>query len=208
MADVRLDFYDLDAEALPDVCMKCGAPSNVRPVQTFSWTPLWARMLPPLIAVFFVKRRRVPVPLCERHKHYWAVRRLIGLGGLGLFVLLCAAGIALVAADHQGLVGTIGCLSMAAAGLVFLVLLVALIVLGTGQMGAFEITEDSIVLKNVSPEFTRAYREMTRDDFAPDVEDVARRQWDRRAEDYNELPRRRRSPELPDPPPDDKYRRG
>jgi hypothetical protein len=208
MADVRLDFYDLDAEALPDVCMKCGAPAVARPMKTFSWMPVWARMMPPIIAMFFVKRRRVPMPMCEQHKNYWTVRYLIGFGGLGLFLLLLIGGIFLLAVDEHGAGGVLGLLCLAASGLVFLALLVALIVLSVGQIGVFEITDDSIVLKNIHPDFKQAYREMTRGDFAPDVEDVARRRWGGREAEYDEPPRRRRAPELPDLPPDDKYRRG
>src|SRR5437763_9160897 len=88
MADVRLDFYDLDADALPDVCMKCGAPSTVRPVRTFSWMPYWARFMPWMIGMAFMKRRRVPVPLCEQHKGHWTIRYLIVFGGLALFLQL------------------------------------------------------------------------------------------------------------------------
>ncbi len=82
MADVRLDFYDLDADALPDVCMRCGAAAVARPVKQFSWMPYWARFVPPIIGVWFVKRRRVPVPLCERHKGHWTIRYLVGIGGI------------------------------------------------------------------------------------------------------------------------------
>ena len=196
MADVRLDFYDLDAEAVPDVCMRCGAPSSVRPMKTFSWMPYWARFMPYGAGLAFMKRRRVPVPLCDRHKNHWVMRYVVIFGGLAAFLLLFLLG------------GVLGLLCLAAAGLVFVALLVALIVFSIGQIGSFEITDDSIVLKNVSPEFTRAYREMTRGDFAPDVEDVARRRWGGREADYDEPPRRRRPPGARDLPPEDKFRRG
>ena len=207
MADVRLDFYDLDDDALPDVCMKCGAASVVRPTKTFSWMPFWARFMPPLIAVWFIKRRRVPIPLCEQHKGHWTIRYLIGFGGLGLLLLLVIGGVALLANDENGPGGAFGVACLIGAGLFFLAWLITIIVLGATAINVYEITEDTITLKNVSPDFTQAYRDMTRGGLAPEVEDVARRPWGRPggrgAPDYDEPPRRR--PELP---PDDKYRRG
>jgi hypothetical protein len=208
MADVRLDFYDLDDDALPDVCMKCGAPPTVRPIKTFTWVPYWARMIP--FGVAFMKRRRVPIPLCDRHKNHWTVRYVIAFGGLGLFGLVFIAGVAMLASDDGagGPVAVLGGLTMALAGFLFLAWIVAAIVLGATTISAFEITDDSIFLKNVSPEFKQAYREMTRGGFAPDVDDVFREQFGR--------PGGRRPPESDDPrrprpddyPPDDKYRRG
>ena len=85
MGDVRLDFYDLDADALPDVCMKCGAAAAARPVKQFAWIPYWARFTPWFIRIAFTKRRRVPIPLCEQHKNHWTIRYGDGLayeGGL------------------------------------------------------------------------------------------------------------------------------
>jgi hypothetical protein len=206
MADVRLDFYDLDAEAVPDVCMKCGAPSTVRPMKTFSWMPYWARFMPYWIGLAFMKRRRVPIPLCEQHKNHWTIRYLIGFGGLAVVLLLFIGGGVLAANDEGGPGGAFGVVCLIAGAVFGLAWLITLIVLSVTQINVFEITDDTITLRNVSPEFTRAYREMTRGGFDPDVEDVAREKWGkpsgRRAPDAGGS--RRRPPELP---PDDKYTR-
>src|SRR5260370_26994065 len=95
MAEVRLHFDDLDADAVPDVCMRCGGPAVVRPVKDFGWVPPSARFLPVLMRLAFLKRRRTPVPLCEKHKHYWMFRVIVALGGVGLLVpaLLCRGGL-------------------------------------------------------------------------------------------------------------------
>ncbi len=199
MADVRLDFYDLDDDVLPDVCMKCGAPAAARPMKTFSWVPYWARMIP--FGIAFMKRRRVPIPLCERHKNHWMIRYLIGFGGLALFLLLLGAAIALLISSDdrtnpaRDTLMALGFIVLTGAGIAFLTWLITLIVLLVTQINVFEITDDSIVLTNVSPDFTRAYREQTRGD--PDRDDLAGGQWVRPA------PGRR-----PDLPPDDQYRRG
>jgi len=201
MADVRLDFYDLDDEAVPDVCMKCGAPSTVRPMKTFSWMPYWARFMPYWIGLAFMKRRRVPVPLCDQHKNHWTIRYLIGFGGLALVVLMFIAGGVLLANDDGGPGGVFGGVVLAAAVVVFLAWLITLIVLAVTQINVFEITDETITLRNVNPEFVRAYRDMVRNDVDPDVEQAARQQWAKPAGGA-----RRQQP--PDLPPDDKYRRG
>ena len=213
MADVRLDFYDLDAEELPDVCMRCGAPATVRPLKTFSWMPYWARFMPWMIGMAFMKRRRVPIPLCEQHKNHWTIRYLVGFGGLALCVLpLILGGILFgsnVDDDPHGPLTMLGGVMMACGGLLFLPWLITLIVLAVMQINVVEITDDAIVLKNISPEFVQAYREQTRGGFAPEAERTAREQFGRPAgrspREYDEPRRRSRDDDYP---PDDKYRRG
>src|SRR5438105_7275949 len=114
MADVRLDFYDLDDDALPDLCMSCGARAAVRPIKTFSWMPYWARFMPYWIGLAFMKRRRVPIPLCEQHKNHWTIRYLIGFGGLAVVVLLFVGRGVLAANDEAGAGGAFGIVSLIA----------------------------------------------------------------------------------------------
>ncbi len=166
MADVRLDFYDLDEGALPDVCMKCGAPSVARPVKQFSWMPYWARWMPPIIGIWFIKRRRVPIPLCEQHKNHWTVRYLVGIGGIFLVLALILGGGVLFAMgqddDPSGPLAMGGVLLMAVGGVLFIAWLITMIALASTQINVAEITEDTILMKNVHNDFTQAYREATR----------------------------------------------
>ena len=207
MADVRLDFYDLDDDALPDVCMRCGAPSVARPIKTFSWMPYWARMIP--FGFAFMKRQRVPIPLCERHKNHWTIRYLIGFGGLGLFLFLIVFGGILLGvnadSDPGGPLTILGGTMMAVGGVLFLAWLITMIVLGVTQINVFEITDDSIVLTNVSPDFSLAYREQTpaAPTWTTSRTASGRRPAPGRRSDYDDPPRGRR----PDYPPDDKYSR-
>ena len=210
MADVRLDFYDLDAEELPDVCMRCGEPSTVRTVKSFSWMPPWARFVPPIVGVWFIKRRRAPIPLCDHHKNHWSIRWLIGLGGLAVVLVLLFAGLGVLGANDggEGPMQFIAIGLMSLAGLLFLAWLVTMIALGVTQINAVEITDDTMTLKNVHSDFTRAYREMTRGGITPEVEEIVREKWNqpsgRRNSPRDEPRRARRN----DAPPDDKYRRG
>jgi hypothetical protein len=204
MADVRLEFYDLDAEELPDVCMRCGQPSTVRPMKQFSWMPYWARVVPPIISVWFVKRRRAPIPLCDQHKNHWLIPRLIGYGGAGVLLLLVVVGAMMVAVDAGNNPGgappLISLLLMSLAGVLLIAWLITMIVLAVTRINAVEITDDTITLKNVHSDFTRAYREMTRGNISPEVEEIVREKWGKSSG--------RRAPENDDDPPDDKYRRG
>jgi hypothetical protein len=206
MADVRLDFYDLEAEELPDVCMKCGAPATVRPIKTFAWMPYWARFMG-VIGTAFIKRRRVPIPLCDQHKNHWTIRYLVGFGGLGLFLLLLfCGGMVMAATDGKGVGAVFGVLMLVGAGIAFIAWLIAAIALGLTQIQVVEITEDTIVLKNVSYDFTQAYREQTRGGFDPDVERTAREQFGRTGRRPREDDEPRRG-KRDDYPPDDKYQR-
>lgn len=163
MAAVRLSFHDLDTGALPNACMRCGGPATVRPVKTFSWMPVWARWLPPIRAVLFVKERRVPVPLFDAHKRHWTIRYLIGFAGLALVAVPVVCALLLFAAgmdDSQGPYTVLGERVLAWGGGLTLIAWLALVMaLRFTAIRAAEITEDAIVLKDVSPEFVRAYRE-------------------------------------------------
>src|SRR5258708_4549686 len=102
MPSVRIEFEDLDADALPDTCMCCGAPAAVRKERTFAWQPPWivvlvlAGLLPYIIvSLILTRRKRVAVPLCERHQGHWAWRLWTGLIGFGVVALLFFGGIAI-----------------------------------------------------------------------------------------------------------------
>jgi hypothetical protein len=187
MADVRLAFYDLETDALPDLCMKCGAPAVVRPIREFAY---WFR------------RARMATPFCQRHKNYWTSRVLVGCGGGALLGVLMASGlITLVATQNPQNEGTyvagvgqvVAAVCIATGVLSFLAHLIAAAVLAYKQIDVVEIAGETILLKNVSPEFATAYREQARGVVNPDVENIAREQFGRRADRGGS---------------DDKYRRG
>jgi hypothetical protein len=184
MASVRLDFYDLDDDALPDVCMKCGAPAVTRNQKTFSWHPSWALvllllgLLPYVIAALILtKRRRVSIPFCETHKNHWLWRVLFALGSLAVPLLLFAAG---VAADSAGL-AVAGVLSA-------IVWLIAVAVVFNTAINVVEITDDSIKLRNVGGEFVRAYEEMDRG-HSRQYGEGGRGEWDQRDDRIAARPR-------------------
>jgi hypothetical protein len=179
MANVILDFYDLDADALPETCMKCAEPPVTRKNVNFSWTPMWARFMPWWLQMAFVRRRRVNVPLCERHKNLWVNQYVVGLGGLALVVLLFVAGGAMAANSDKGdAAEVLGAALLIAGGVAFLVWLVALIVLSLQAITVVNIDDYTIKLRNVSKEFVAAYEELARP-MARDVDDAVREKFRR-----------------------------
>jgi hypothetical protein len=214
MASVRIDFEDLDADALPDMCMRCAAPAAVRKVRAFAWQPQWiaililAGLLPYIVvALILTKRRRVAVPLCERHQGHFAWRLWTGLIGFGVVALLFFGGIALAAGSSSssspsgraadelyGLVFGSCCLA-------FVAWLILIVVLQQTAIRPSEITDFSITLQNVSYDFLRAYEHEVRGygrRFGrppPDAWDSGRG-YDRRLDDFD-APRNRPRPDAP-----------
>ena len=175
MADVRLNSHDLDADALPDVCMKCGAAAAARPVKQFSWMPYWARLVPPIIGVWFVKRRPLPVPLCEQHKNHWTIRYLVGIGGLlcvlGLLILGGVLFASNVDDDPGGPLTLLGGAFLGIGGILFIAWLIALIALAATQIGVTEIP----TTRSCSKTSTTTSPASTASNRGP----VSRRKWTR-----------------------------
>jgi hypothetical protein len=192
MARIRLRRYEAREGDLPDVCMRCGADATTTRVKGFSWHPGWvnllilAGLLPwAIVAIVLTKRMRVRAPLCAHHRNHWLWRAWVIYGGLAAAVLLGIGAIVLVAAlsNQRGrgrgddLAGLI-CVSVAGVGLAWLV--TAAVVQMTG-IRPTEITDRSITLTGVSPEFVDAVRE-------------ERQRRDDEEEDFRRRPRRRRPP--------------
>ena len=168
MADVRLDFYDLDDEVPARRVHEVRSAAGRAADEDVLLGPLLGAHHP-LRLIIFMKRRRVPIPLCERHKNHWMIRYLVGFGGLALLLLLLFGGIFLLVMQrrprqpaHDALMARRDSSSWPARASSFLAWLITLIVLAVTQINVFEITDDDIALKNISPEFADAYREQTR----------------------------------------------
>jgi hypothetical protein len=216
MAQIRLGRYETEEDALPGICMRCGAPA-VRTRRTrFSWFPGWVWALLPMgllpfviVANVLMKNMTVPVPLCGAHKRHFLWRPLITGGGFFLIVLLVFGGLIAAAAisDYLGYRNNGGALFGVAcpAGIVALLAwLVAAIVLWLIPIRPTEITDNAITLTGVSPAFVEAL-ETERERWEEEEEYRPRRRARReRSENiYDPRPPRRRPA-----PPSDAYREG
>jgi hypothetical protein len=175
MANVRLFFDEIEADALPRACLRCGKPATVFKEKTFSWGPGWVMALlavgaiasGPLFVVALVlipvllRRKRFRVPLCEAHRNPWRGLQAVLFGGLATLALLIFATVVLWAVGRAqrppdtGLAGW-SCLG---AFVFFIVWLFPAAVVQTRVIRAIEITSNSIMLTNVGRAFVLALKE-------------------------------------------------
>jgi small-conductance mechanosensitive channel len=183
MATTRLGRYEVERDALPDLCMRCGAPATIHKNRNFSWYPPWiAVTILAGLLVFFIlamvltKRMKVSVPLCDKHRNHWLSRSLL-VGLSFLLILGMVVGAIVLSANVQNdTVSLIAWLTVAVAFVSWLI--VAVIAQGTA-IKPIEITDRSITLKGVAKEFADAVLE----------------ERDRRVEaeeDYDDRPAQRR----------------
>jgi hypothetical protein len=215
MALVRIDFEDLDDDALPDMCIKCGAPASVRMERTFAWSPPWIRTLIVvglfvhialivglILALVLTKRRRIVVPLCEQHQGHWSKRTLAALIAFGVVLLPLVGGFLTLFLYPSNSNLTIGL--FLGAFLAFVIWLIVMLIVQSGAIGAVEITDRDITLRKVGVDFARAYDEDRRGRRSPQDRRQLDR-WDRGASQ----PRNRDEPNIRRAgPPGDAIERG
>jgi len=108
-----------------------------------------------IVALLTRKTMRVTLPVCDRHKNHWLVRRLFV--GLGLLALI-GAGVGLAILDKQlpKDVVNASAVALAAAALVWLI---TAVILASGAVRAGEITNDYIDLVGVDRDFADEWKE-------------------------------------------------
>jgi len=217
MAALRLDS-DSEYPGLPEVCMKCGAPATVFKDKNFAWHPRWVFVLImvhllvyAIVAVIMTRKRRVRVPLCERHKNHWLGRQVVLLGSLLVLLLTGVGGFAVLADEGPGRRGNdLGGLLCLGVMIGFVLWLVLVAVLQSTAIRPQEITDRSITLKGVAEEFVRAHEGEWDRSFVR-LDRAVRERWGERGRrPREEEGDRYRPPEAPDDhrPPPDAYREG
>jgi hypothetical protein len=172
MAQIRLRRSETVAERLPEVCMACGQPATTHIRKSFAWQPPWViitiffgLLIYVILALILTKRMTVEVPVCDRHRGYWLKRGLwIFLSFVGFIGFCFAAGFALDAILVRDTIGII-CLTCVAALVVWLV---SAVVIQSLMIKPKEITDRSITLTKVHPDFVAAFVGMNNDDFDED----------------------------------------
>jgi hypothetical protein len=185
MATVRLGRYEVEQYDLPRVCMCCGARASHYKTKKFQWFPPWAWFVLGWIGMMiFMKTATMQVPLCEKHKWHWVWTPLFAIVGLVAIFALLFAGVAVADAlklDPPAVFIPVGVL--------FLAWLIALIVLSVNTIRPTEITDKSITLRGVSPDFIAALEEAR----CGEDDDRPRRGRSRFDDDEDDRPRRKRS---------------
>jgi hypothetical protein len=197
MADIRLGRYEVEHYDPPSVCIRCGAPSVVCKDHRFQWSPPWVYILlllgvlPYAIAASAtMKRMTVSVPLCDRHKWHWGGRTAVVLLGLLAFILFMIAAIAFGAELdlHPGVV-------FVPVIVLFFAWIISAVFLATTTIRPREITDKSITLSGVSPDYIAALNEARRGEEDDDDRPRRRRRRDDEEDEEDRPPRRRRREE-------------
>lgn len=162
MAELHLDRDEIDFNALPLICMRCGAPATHTKRKKFSWYPPWVTLsilgclLAYIILVRVLRKEMVlEVPLCEAHRYHW-LSRALALPIL-LVMMLVGAGVAVAVLpdDLKAAALLVACLGL-------LVWLVCAAVAQETSIHPTEITDYTISLKGVSVEFGTAVQRVRR----------------------------------------------
>ncbi len=172
MARLRMRRYEV-RDGLPAVCMKCGADADFWFRKRFAWHPPWVAALlltmcvmplPGLVgwlvaSIALTKRMTVDAPLCHRHRRYWAWRTAAIWSGLGAFVALGVASVALLASadDPGGVAYTVGAVGAGLAVFGGFAWLVAALLIQNSGMRPVEITDASITFIHLAPAFVDAF---------------------------------------------------
>ena len=199
MADIRLGRYEIEHYDPPPVCVRCGARSVVCKDHRFQWSPPWVYVLLLLGVIPYAiaagatqKRMTVPMPLCDRHKWHWGGRTAVVLLGLvGIFVVMFGG---IVFANELNAEPPVVFIPVS---FLFLAWIVSAVVLASTTIRAREITDKSITLMGISPEFIEALNEARRGERDDEEDDRPRRRRRRDEDDKDDedLPRRRRRDE-------------
>ena len=168
MAVVWIDREEAEHGDLPPLCLRCGNDATTFRRRQFSWYPGWvnifiivALLVWLILALILTKKMRVTVPMCDRHVGHWFRFNLFLYGGLIGMLALLIAGAALSASQDPNF-KEIAPAVMIAAGVGFLVVIIAGAIWQLNTIRPVEITDDDIKLTGVSEEFRSALREQRR----------------------------------------------
>jgi hypothetical protein len=165
MPRIRLQLSEVRAGALPPVCLVCGRPATSYISKSFSWRPpsaivlsflIMCVCLPVALALYIfsrsqMKRMTVHVPLCDRHRNYWAWR---AFGTVVPGLVLTGMAIAFAVFNQIKLVPEVLYFPVFLAIIVMFMIWLALVwFLNKKGVRAEEITDDEIILHSVSLEF-------------------------------------------------------
>jgi hypothetical protein len=211
MAQIRLDRDEVTKRQMPGICMRCDERASVYKEKKFSWFPPWIGVMllvawPVYLILMAVmtKRMTVSVPLCEKHKHHWLVRTVVGLVGLGLLLILLVFNIVITGmvsnAGDDDVTGPLLAVLWIGLGILFLAWLITLVAMQNTAIRPNEITDETITLTGVSEAFVDAVEDARDQEEEEDSRPRPRARRQRSDRVYDPNPPRRR------PPPRDAYR--
>jgi hypothetical protein len=173
MAHIRLSRSEVRRDLLPQVCVVCGAPADVRRERSFSWFPGWIWLIVLLswligliLMVVLTKSIRVRLPACDEHEGYWRRRRTFTTVGTVLVLGLCALLFAAFVSEGPPRNDDLALPLCGGGALVFFIWIVAVAIIHGRGIRATEITDRSISLAGVHEEFVWALEDDRERDWA------------------------------------------
>ena len=152
-----------EVDHLPQVCAKCGEPSDLEKTKTFSRYPplvlllIFALPVYIILAIVLTRQMTVRMPLCNNHRNHWFTRGLvIWLGLIGLVIIGIIGGVLEWAARAHRVNESLTGLVCGGGGLMALAWLITIAVMRSTAIRPTEITDRTITLTNVAPEFAEA----------------------------------------------------
>lgn len=143
---------------LPDICVKCAAPSRVRRTQRFVFTPPWvivvmvlSFLIGAIVAMIVQKRGTLHLPLCDACQHRW--KKANWQVAAALFAIPLSVMLGFLVAGSSENVGTI-VVALLLASLVGLI--VVAVVQQNVRVTSRKVDDRSITLRGVHPEAQRA----------------------------------------------------
>ncbi len=183
MATVQLSLQECREGGLPDICAQCGARATNFNVRQFSRSPRWVFLLLPLgvfpyliAALLTAQRRLVNVPFCTRHRDHWVNRALLIATVLGptIFLIVCLLGGVFEIdppEDNPGLLGSLLALTL------FFGLIGVVVVVSATTIQPAEITERTIILKNVAQAFVDAVEDLREENKVLNLDRSIQDRW-------------------------------
>jgi hypothetical protein len=155
---VTLSWFEAEEGHLPPLCLRCGKAARSYRPGTVNWIPAWLYLLlPAFIAPFIVgfllfrKRVRILGPFCEKHRSYWAHKRMVLFAFL--FLLPVAALYLLFFSLAFLLVGPGAAFGISFVG--FWIWLVFFLRSRFRMTRAIHVTDEGVTLAGVAEEFVR-----------------------------------------------------
>jgi len=169
LIDARIRRREVEEDSLPQTCMRCGAPAEVRQERKFKWHPEWIGTLMifgllcfmPLavvgliLSIVMTKSVTVAVPLCHVHRRHWVWRNVVGITGLIVLPMIGAAGIICIgqAQARNDAWETLGGIMLGGTLLGFFIWLFAMALIEIRLIKVVEISDLAITLRGACPMF-------------------------------------------------------
>lgn len=203
MAQVTVTRYEFEHDLLPDVCVRCGAPATQRVSRPIPPRPKWRGcvLILPVVLLLYVavpasimlflllssrkwRHEQMGLPACDEHAGDWTRRYRIRTRWL--WPPVCVASLIVQVVFLTGLILHPALYAHAAAGVIFVGLVIDAIFLGRKEVGIARSGPDEIKLVTVHQTFVDA---LTHDRARDRVDNPERRPaaGDMRA-DYEDEP--------------------